>query len=428
MSAATRMLSGLCARPRLPGDKSITHRAYLHALLAHGACAVSGANEGEDCRRSLRAARALGVAVEEFPGGVRLTGAAGNLSPHGGPLDLGNSGTGFRLLLGILAGIAGEYELTGDASLRRRPMERVLEPLRGMGARATSADGRPPVRIRGGPLAGIDVTLPVPSAQIKSALLLAGTRARGVTRIRGIGASRDHTERLLAAQGVALDRDADAVAIRGPQAVRAVDVLVPGDPSAATFYLLAAAVVPGGEVELENVLLNPLRIRHFDLFRSMGLRVAVEAAVGDGEPRGTVRAGHGNLRGIAPAAEDVPAIIDELPALAVAAAFAEGRSVFRGAEELEVKESDRLRAVYEGLRSIGARATLLPDGWEIEGSGGEPLPGGEITSHGDHRIAMAFLVAGFRCRTGVRVTDADLIETSDPHFRSNVKEILESAP
>jgi 3-phosphoshikimate 1-carboxyvinyltransferase len=425
VTLASRAVGPFRLCPALPGDKSITHRAYLLGALARGATRVTGANTGADCRATLAALSRLGVTVAEDPGGVTITGTGGRFRAPAEPLDLGNSGTGLRLLCGVLAAQPFRTVLTGDTSLRRRPVERVLEPLRQMGAAAAAVGDHPPVTLDGAALAGIRHRLAVPSAQVKSALVLAGLQAAGTTRVEGTRGTRDHTERMLAAFGAALTEDADWVEITGPQALRGAVVHVPKDPSAAMVYLAAAAILPGSQVTLEDVGLNPTRINGFRVLQDMGL--VLETVPGDasgGEPRGRVTARGGALRGITLAPEAVAGIIDELPVLAVAAAFAEGETTVRGAGELRVKESDRLAAVAAGLDAVGAAVTLHADGWTIRGSGGRPLRGGRVESRGDHRIAMAFLVAGLRTRDGVVITDPGGIETSDPLFPRNLNRIL----
>jgi 3-phosphoshikimate 1-carboxyvinyltransferase len=393
--------------------------------MARGTTRVTRGNPGADCRATLNAVAALGATVEEDGDGVTLTGRDGRFRAPPAPLDLGNSGTGLRLLLGVLAAQPFRAVLTGDASLRQRPVERVLAPLRGMGARASAEADRPPVTLDGGPLTGIRHRMSVPSAQVKSALLLAGVQAAGTTRVEGTRGTRDHTERMLQAFGVPVESGPDAVTVTGPATLSGSPVSVPGDPSAAMIYLVAAAIVPGSQVTLEEVGLNPTRIKGFHVLKDMGLALEIVPGLDSGgEPRGGVTARGGSLTGRTLPPEAVPGIIDELPALAVAAAFAAGETTIRGAEELRVKESDRLAAVAAGLTAIGADVVAHPDGWTIRGSGGRPLPGGRVASRGDHRIAMAFLVAGLRCRDGVAITDPGRIETSDPGFPDTLNRIL----
>ncbi len=426
MSIASHPVAPFRSTPRLPGDKSITHRAYLFAGMAAGDSVVENPNPGEDCRNTLAALRILGVGADgETPGAVTLRGRGGSFEAPRSPIDLGNSGTGLRLLLGVLAGRAMTATLTGDASLRTRPVERVLEPLRLMGAQAEAPGDHPPVTLTGGRLRGIRWKLPVPSAQVKSALLLAGTQAEGTTVIEGGGASRDHTERFLLAGGYPITVDGDRIAIEGPFGIKPFAIHVPADPSAAAFWGAAAALVPGSQVLLQEVSVNPTRTAGFLALEEMGAGFDREAPAGDIEPRANARVRSGTLRGITLGPDRVPGLIDELPILAVAAAFAEGTTVVRGAGELKLKESDRLEAVAEGLRAIGATVNLLEDGWQITGSGGTPLPGGVVRSFGDHRVAMAFLVAGLRCRSGVKIADPPGIGTSDPYFLENLNQLLE---
>jgi 3-phosphoshikimate 1-carboxyvinyltransferase len=396
VSIASHPVAPFRFEPRLPGDKSITHRAYLFAGMAAGESAIANTNPGEDCAATAAALRALGVETRGgADGSVTVIGRGGAFPAPAGPLDLGNSGTGLRLLLGVLAGQAMTVTLTGDDSLRTRPVERVLEPLRLMGARAEAPGDHPPVTLTGGALHGIRWTLPVPSAQVKSALLLAGIQAEGTTEIEG------------------------------PFRIEPFSMVVPADPSAAAFWCAAAAVAPGSEISLEGVSVNPSRTAGFTALEEMGAELSRARPVDDVEPRADLSVRAGTLRGITLGPDRVPGLIDELPVLAVVAAFAEGATVVRGAGELKVKETDRLRAVAEGLRAIGAGVELRDDGWEITGSGGDPLPGGRVRSFGDHRIAMAFLIAGLRCRNGVEIVDPPGIETSDPYFLSNLRQILE---
>ncbi len=392
--------------------------------MARGTTTVVHPNRGADCQSTLAAVARLGATVVPEPDTVRIEGTGGRFRPVDGELDLGNSGTGLRLLAGAIAAQPFAVTLVGDASLSRRPMERVLAPLRRMGARAVAPQGdHPPIRVGGGdaPLTGTLIDLPVPSAQIKSAILLAGIQAAGRTEVRGAQGSRDHTERLLAAFGGEVETSPDRVAVTGGKPLCGTTVHVPGDPSAATFYLAALVVVGAGSVVMEGVGLNPTRCAQFDWFRRMGLEMEIAGSPGHAEPLGGVRARVGaqwspvRLEGDA-----IPPLIDELPALAVAAAFLPGTSVIRGAAELRHKESNRLETVTEGLRAIGARVEPREDGWVIEGRRG-PLPGGTVDPRGDHRIAMAFLVAGLGCEQGVRLADAGGIGTSDPFFLKNLE-------
>jgi 3-phosphoshikimate 1-carboxyvinyltransferase len=395
--------------PRLPGDKSITHRAFLLGAIG---------------RATLRAAVALGASVRESGNEILIEGRSGRFTPPTGPLDLGNSGTGLRLLLGLLAPQTFTSVLTGDASLSRRPVERVLAPLRLMGVRAEAPGDHPPVTLHGGALHGIRYALPVPSAQVRSAILLAGMQADGTTVVEGGEGARDHTERLLPAFGIAARRLPGRVEVDGPRVPDGTTVSIPGDPSAGAFYLAAAALVPESEVILEGICLNPLRTKSFDVLSRMGLDLVVEPDAGDNpEPVGRVTATGRALRGVRLAPDEIPGVIDELPILAVAAALADGETVVAGAGELKHKESDRLRTVAAGLEAIGGTIRLHEDGWTITGTGGKPLPGGTVHPEGDHRIAMAFLIAGLATRRGVRLAGETGIETSDPFFMDNLDRI-----
>jgi 3-phosphoshikimate 1-carboxyvinyltransferase len=328
-------------------------------------------------------------------------------------LDAGNSGSTLRMMMGALAGRPFRSVLSGDESLRRRPMERVAAPLRAMGARIGTTDGRPPVTVDGGGLRGTRHALPVASAQVKTALLLAGLQAEGDTEVTEPVPSRDHTERLLPEFGVALRRDGAAVTVQGGARLRGATVAVPGDPSSAAFLVVAALVVPGGHVRVEGVLLNPTRLGFVDVLRRMGADVAVRVERESPEPVGSIEARAARLGAARVGAEEVPALIDELPVLAVAGACGEGLNVV-GAAELRVKESDRIAAIAEGLTRLGAEVEQFPDGFRVRG--GRPLRGAVVDAHGDHRIAMAMAVAGLAAQGETTVSGSEAIAVSFPEF------------
>jgi len=413
---------GLTGEVTVPGDKSIAHRALLLGALAEGTTVVTGFPGGADVVSSLGAVCALGARGERAGEVVRLQGTAGRLGPAGTTaVDCGNSGTTMRLLSGLVAAGEGTTILDGDASLRRRPMRRIAEPLVAMGARVETTDGHAPMTVHGAPLAAVEWKLPVASAQVKSAVLLAGLRARGTTRVVEPLASRDHTERLLPHFGVALVRDGQTVAVRGGQRLRGADVPLPGDPSSAAFLVVAALLVPGSNVRVRDVGVNPTRTGFLDILRRMGAEVAVETqVVVAGEPRAALHAGAASLRGTAIGPDDVPAAIDELPVLCVAAALADGETTLTGAAELRVKESDRIAAL-EQLRLLGVDVTATADGLVIRGTGRRPLGGGRIRAGGDHRIAMAFAVAGLASPDGVEIEDPECVEVSFPGFFSRLE-------
>jgi 3-phosphoshikimate 1-carboxyvinyltransferase len=397
---------------RVPGDKSISHRAAILASLANGVGEIHGFLEAADTHALLGALAALGVSIERVaPGHLRIQGR-GNapFDDPGEPLDLGNSGTALRLLAGVLAGRGTHAVLTGDASLCRRPMARIVEPLRRMGARIdVSAGDTAPLTLQGGALAGIDHAPEVASAQVASCVMLAGLHADGTTRVRLPAPARDHTERLLAAYGI---DTRDGVRRCDWSRVSPRDVTVPGDPSAAAFVAAGAALVPGSEVHLEGVCANPLRTGFTDVLARMGAEVAwtgVQAR--DGEPVGTLRVRGRALRGIVIRPDEVPGLIDELPVLLAVAAFADGATTVDGAAELRYKESDRLATMAAGLEALGASVSLRADGLTVEG--GRP-PGGTIDAQGDHRIAMAFAIAGLRAPVRIRRWQA--VATSWPGF------------
>lgn len=415
----------LRGRLRVPGDKSISHRAIMLGALAEGATAIAGFLEGEDCLATLKAFRAMGVRIDGPEQGrvaVRGVGLHGLRAPAG-PLDMGNSGTSMRLMTGILAGQAFDTVLTGDASLTRRPMRRVTEPLALMGADIeTTERGTAPLRIRGGRrLAGIDYPLPVASAQVKSCLLLAGLYAEGVTRVTEPAPTRDHTERMLAGFGYALSRASDRTfALTGGGRLTGTEIDVPADISSAAFFLVGASIAPGSDLVLEHVGVNPTRTGVIDILRSMGADIELlNARLAGGEPVADLRVRHAPLRGIRIPAELVPLAIDEFPALFVAAACAEGETVLAGAEELRVKESDRIQVMADGLTALDIAARPTPDGIVIRGGA---LSGGTVDSHGDHRIAMSFAVAALRARGPIRIGDCANVNTSFPGFAALARE------
>jgi 3-phosphoshikimate 1-carboxyvinyltransferase len=418
--SALRVAPG-CIRGRLrpPGDKSISHRAVLLGALAEGVTVARNFLRAQDTERTVACVQALGVAVEADGDTVRVYGRREWRAP-GRVLDAGNSGTTIRLLCGLLSGQPLEAVLDGDSSLRRRPMDRVAIPLRRMGAEVEAREGRfPPVRVRGARLQGVRHELPVASAQVKSAILLAGLYADGVTAVVEPVASRDHTERLLRAMGVdvrvrRLGGGPVEVEVEGPARPAPVEVVVPGDFSSAAFFVAAAAAQPGAELVVEHVGLNPTRTGLLEVLREMGACVEVEdLREVAGEPVGTVVVRGRRLHGVEVSGEKLPRLIDEVPALAVAAAVAEGHTVVRDAGELRVKESDRIRTVVRALRAAGVQAEELPDGLVVRGG---RLPGGAVESEGDHRIAMAFAVAGLLSEGGVAVEGVECAAVSFPEF------------
>lgn len=403
---------------RVPGDKSMSHRAVMLGSLAEGMTEVTGLLEGEDVLSTLAAFRAMGVRAEgPDRGRLAIHGAGrGGLSAPKQALDMGNSGTAMRLMAGILAGQAFDSELIGDASLSRRPMLRVADPLRLMGAAIeTAPGGRPPLRIRGGRrLHGIEYTLPVASAQVKSSLLLAGLYAEGETAVIEPAPTRDHTERMLRGFGYAVRTDGARASLRGRGALRGCRIDVPADISSATFFLVGASIAPGSELLLEHVGVNPTRIGVLNILKLMGADITlVNAREVGGEPVADVRVRAAPLRGIRIPEDQVPLAIDEFPALFIAAAVASGETVLTGAEELRVKESDRIAVMAQGLKQLGVDARETPDGIVIRGGA---LQGGEIDSHGDHRIAMAFAMAGLRAAGSITVRDCKNVDTSFPGF------------
>jgi 3-phosphoshikimate 1-carboxyvinyltransferase len=419
----------LAGRVSVPGDKSVSHRAALLGALAAGVTEVEGFLEGEDCQRTLAAVAALGADVtRKGPGHyvIRGVGPEGLGEPED-VVDCGNSGTTARLLAGVLAGQPFVTVLTGDASLRRRPMDRVVEPLGRMGARVLGRAGgrRLPLAIAGvRPLRALHHVSPVPSAQVKSAVLLAGLWAEGPVAVTEPAPSRDHTERMLAALGADVRVEGTTVTLHPGRPLRGRPVRVPGDISSAAFFLVAGAAAPDGEVTVEDVGVNPTRTGVLDVLAAMGADVGRVEAGEPGEPRATLRVGPAALRGVTIAGPLVPRAIDELPILAVAGACASGPTEVRDAAELRVKESDRIRALASELGKMGVRVEERPDGFRIAGRGpGAPFRGARVSSWGDHRLAMALVVAGLLADGPTLVEDVACIATSYPEFVATVRRL-----
>ncbi len=415
-SWVARAGTGFGGQLRVPGDKSISHRGLLLGAIAEGTTRIDGFLRSEDCLATLAALRALGVTVDDEGDHVSVHGVGlRGLSAPAAPLDLGNSGTAIRLLAGLLAGQSFDTALTGDASLCRRPMGRIADPLGQMGARVDTTDGCPPLTVHGGrALAGIDYRLPVASAQVKSALLLAALYADGDTQIRGSGASRDHTERMLLSMGAALDLEEDCITLHPGRRLEAMDLQVPGDLSSAAFFLLGAALAADAPLVIESVGINPTRLGILGILELMGARVEVSNHRMEGrEPVADLLLARSALRGAEIPPSVVPLAIDEFPVVFVAAAVADGDTLVTGAEELRHKESDRIATMVAGLRALGADIEERPDGALIHGG---KLHGGEIDSHGDHRVAMAFAMAALVADGPVRIRDTANVATSFPEF------------
>jgi 3-phosphoshikimate 1-carboxyvinyltransferase len=403
----------------VPGDKSISHRAVLLGAICEDETRITGFGRSADTEATIAAVRALGAEVEED--GVDVLRVRGKgltgLSAPDGPIDCANAGTLVRLVAGVLAGQQGQtFTLTGDASLSRRPMERIAEPLRRMGAEVGTVDGHLPLSIAGGNLRGIDYALPVASAQVKSAVLLAGLYADGETTVVEPAPTRDHTERMLAAAGAQVTVRPTSVTIRRVERLSLDRLEVPGDFSSAAPFLVAATLVRGSELHVHGVNLNPRRTGLLAILDRMGARITVynRREVG-GEPAGDLEVHAAPLVGAVVERHEVPVAIDELPLFALAAAHARGESVLRGAEELRAKESDRIDATVDALRALGVRARATEDGLRVNGVPARSR-GGRVASRGDHRLAMLGAVAGLASREGVRVEDADAVEVSFPGF------------
>lgn len=406
----------------VPGDKSISHRALMLAAIGDGTSRISGFLAAEDCLATLHALRSLGVAIDVRDRDVTVQGAGMHgLRQSAEALDLGNSGTGLRLLAGLLSGQAFDSMLTGDRSLAQRPMDRIIVPLARMGARIGSRNGKPPLTVRGGRLAAISYELPVASAQVKSAILLAALYAAGDTVVMEPSPTRDHTERLMRTMGIEVDSGDSRVRVTGGQAIRAADVQVPADLSSAAFFVLAGLIAPACELLLESVGVNPTRTGCLEILRGMGADIELENPrfLGD-EPVADIRVRSSALRGIRVDPELVPRAIDEFPVLFVAAAAARGATRFEGIGELRVKESDRIAVMARALQRLGIRVEETGDGAIVHGG---RIEGGTVDSCGDHRVAMSLAVAGTVAAAPVRVLDTDNVATSFPGFASRLRAI-----
>jgi 3-phosphoshikimate 1-carboxyvinyltransferase len=411
---------GLRGRLRVPGDKSISHRCLLLAARARGTSTIRGLSRGQDVAHTLAAVESFGASVtSDGTGSLYLEGGA--LHEPDGVVDVGNSGTGIRLLAGWASGIDGLTVIAGDESIARRPMDRVAEPLRQMGAHIDGREGGrfPPLAIRGGALHGIEYRLPVASAQVKGAVLLAGVSAEGETTVVEDVATRAHTEELLAQCDADISVSAGRITVRRSE-LSPLDVDVPGDPSQAAFWVVAACITPGSDLTIERVYTGIARAGFIDVL----LRMGADLEVTDNDPRtstSTIRARYSRLTATSVGGEEIPSLIDEIPVLAVAAACAEGETVFSDAAELKVKESDRITTTVTALRSIGAIAEPNADGLTVVGSAGRPFAGGVVDAAGDHRIAMSMAVAGLAADGAVAIEGWDAVATSYPGFEEDLQ-------
>jgi 3-phosphoshikimate 1-carboxyvinyltransferase len=424
--AAVPRVSRVGGRLRVPGDKSISHRYAMLAAIADGTSHLTGYAPGADCAATLACLEAVGVRISRAAGAVTIEGLGlGGLRAPSGPLDAANSGTSMRLLAGLLAPHPFRTVIGGDASLSRRPMRRVIEPLTRMGASITAVDGRPPLTIDGTALRGISHVPDVPSAQVKSAVLLAGLHAQGRTTVVERTPTRDHTERALHAFGVPVVRANGGVSVEGGHRLRAIDAPIPGDISSALFWLVLAAGTPGSDLSIDGVGLNRSRSSVLDVLRRAGAEIELVADGGDsqsgGEPTGTIHIRYGDPKPFDIAPEEVPGLIDEIPGLAALAAMQPGgRMTVRGAGELRVKESDRIAMLARGFGRLGIHVDEYDDGFTIHGG---PPAGGDADAAGDHRLAMAFAIAGSRAAGAVHITGADAVAVSYPGFFDELERI-----
>lgn len=415
---------GLQGTTQVPGDKSISHRAVMLGALAQGETIITGFLAGEDCLATIACFRDMGVDIRRQDNRVQIQGAGlHGLQQPEQPLYVGNSGTTIRLLLGILSGQVFPSVINGDASIQKRPMARVAKPLRLMGARITGEGDLAPLTISpAGTLTGIEYLLPVASAQVKSALLLAGMYAKGVTSVTEPAPSRDHTEIMLASFGVAIKRQGLTASVEGPVVLQGREIAVPGDISSAAFLLVAALIIPGSEVVIRQVGINPTRSGIIDVLRAMGGNIEVQQLTSNlAEPVADILVRSSELRGVTVEGDIIPRLIDEIPAIAVAAAFAKGTTIIRDAAELKVKESNRIAAMVQGLTAMGGDVSELDDGLVIRG--GKALHGAAIESRGDHRIAMAFAVAGIAACGETNIGNEDCIPVSFPGFAEILRQL-----
>ncbi len=424
-SVIVRPARNIAGQLTLPGDKSISHRYAMLAAIADGTTRLENFSTGADCASTLACLRALGVKWERDGSRVTIQGCGPRLSVPVSSLDCGNSGSTMRMLSGILAGQEFTSELIGDESLSRRPMARVMTPLTAMGAKLEARDGgRPPLRITGGRLKAIDYKMPVPSAQVKSAVLFAGLFAEGETIVSEPVCTRDHGEQALAAFGAEVKRQGNEIRIEGGQKLRAIEADIPSDISGAAFFLCAAALFPGSQVVIGGLLLNPTRARLLDILISMGVGISVTQLEEQyGELRGTVQIQGGALNGATIAGADTAALIDEIPVLAAIAPYTSNGIEIRDARELRVKESDRIAALAANLRAMGAHLEEREDGLKIPG--GQKLHGAEVDSFGDHRIAMAFAVAALRAEGETKISRADAAVISYPGFFDTLESLAQ---
>jgi 3-phosphoshikimate 1-carboxyvinyltransferase len=420
-----RPASNVYGSLRLPGDKSISHRYAVLGAFAEGVSRFSNFSTGADCASTLACMEALGATIQHTgENSVEITGVAGRVIPASAPLDCGNSGSTMRMISGLLAAQQGSFTLIGDASLSRRPMERIRKPLEAMGARLTLTEGHAPLTIEGTPLQPIDFTTPVPSAQVKTCILLAGLQTNGITTVREAVRTRDHSELALRAFGAKLTRTLDSVSIPGPQTLHAIDATVPGDISSAAFFLCAASLFPGSSLLLDSVGLNPTRATLLDVLTALGAQIAVlNLEEKNAELVGTVQisAPAQGLGSTEVSGAFAAELIDELPVLAAIAPFTSGGIRIRDAKELRVKESDRIALVAKNLRAMGAEVTEFEDGLDVPG--GQTLHGVTIDSGGDHRIAMAFSVAALRAEGETLIQGAESVAISFPEFFSLLDQI-----
>ena len=425
-------ISKLHAEFTVPGDKSMSHRAAILGGLSNGTCTVRNFLPSEDCVNTLNAMQALGARheiLDELAGygpiNLRIHGQSMKLSAPAAPIDCGNSGTGMRLLAGLLAGQSFTSELFGDASLSSRPMGRITIPLAQMGANIETLGKKPgcaPLRIHAAKVHPITYEMPVASAQVKSAVLLAGLFAEGTTTVIQPAETRDHTERMLASFGIHTRHDGKAISLDGGQTPQACDFTVPGDISSAAFWLVAAAALPGSRLLIKDVGLNPTRTAILKVLSRMGAHMTEIVHQSEGEPIGNIEIHGAALTGTTIFLEEVPNLIDEIPVIAVAAALAQGRTIIRNAKELRVKETDRITTVVDNLRAMGAEVEEFEDGMEIVG--GKPLHGATIDSFGDHRIAMAFAIAGLFATGETVIQNTDCVNTSYPGFAHHLKAVM----